>query len=258
LAAGGDVTAVRVVVIAGNEAATLIQDLFGASFVAGWGYVYSKRALHPLYTWLRAESVSFEPDDPTKTTGYYYDRVRATITYKGQCLNRNSSPEDPTGHITHTRAGGSEFLTLPGHQYVYDSDGAKLPADQDIGLRLPFVVHTFTWSGVSAPPFPDLDSMTGKVNASSFAGIPAECLLFETYNSQREFDANGDKTYQLSYTFKETFRRNMLSDKRFGWNHYPRPGSGMANFWHRIRNPMTTDTGMFTTADFSRLFQEDA
>jgi len=258
LTVGGDATAEYEVVIAGSQAETLINDLFGAAFVAGWGYVYSKRAVHPQHSWLRAESISFLPDEPTDTTGNYYDRVRARIVYKGQCLNRNGKPDDPEfegAHVTHATKGAAEFMTIPGEHLVWADDGKALPNQVDVSIRIPVVMHTFTVTGVASPPWTEMKDQVGKVNSSLWCGFRSETLLFNDWNYQRDYDADGTASYQLTYTFAERVLYVGFAGARYGWNHFYRPRKAIK--WQRVKDPATGAEDVYEKGDFSGLFQSE-
>ncbi len=230
-------TAIVVEKIAWDDIEDRFLELFGAVFVEAAGFTFSWQAYHPDWNWLRAKSATidpmFEAGPPRDSSAGYPDGARLTITYMGECLNRDASvatyePEDGT-YLTHSIDSASEQMMLKGHELVYDApgeghDGDSIKADVEGFLVLPIKHHRLRWTNVESLPTALWDNLQGSTNDAEYAGAEAGTLLFEGYTTERGFDSEGGTRYAANLIV--TQKRIVADDGTgtgteavFGWNH---------------------------------------
>jgi len=255
----GGATASRTGQTAGANIKQVLADVFDATFYSGVGFTVRKRASHPDFDWMLADTVNFEPwdkpEDPP-ATGTDYDWLRCTINYKGEPLEANRDPENdpdtPEGTtLSHDREGSVEMMTIPNSGFVWATSGDPLPADVDTGIKIPTTTHRLQWSNVSAPPFAAIRLALGGINTDAFFGAAAETLMFTGYSTGITYDGSGSEIYTVEYQFIER-RITSHGANGVGWNHLFDP---TARIWDRIKNAMTNSTETFQLVDFEPLFQ---
>ena len=243
-------------------------ELFGAEFVEAAGFTFSWQAYHPDWNWLRAKSATIAPmfpaGPPKDSSAGYPDGARLTITYMGECLNRDASvatytPEDGT-YLTHTIEAASEQMMLKGHELVFDApgeayDGDSIKADVEGFLVLPIKMHRLRWMNVENPPAGLWDSLIGSVNNANYAGGEAGTLLLEGYTTERGFDSEGATRYAVNLTV--TQKRIVADDGTgtgteavFGWNH--KFAADKSPNWQLVKNK-ASGKPPFRLKDWSKL-----
>jgi len=279
----------RRLVIAGEDLTALSQEMFGTVFVPGWGFTYSARPQHPRYTWMYGVSIgrpgSHPEGDPPHDPGVDYSPlILVHVKYRGDLLIFNVSPDDPTPpsgtYLTHRKTMSAEMMTLPDAGFLWEDSTETLPrhlaGDVSPGVLLPVITHTFTWRGVTYPPWDDIRDAAGKVNETDQFGLKAETCLFIGVSDERVFDLNGTKQYSLTYTFAERYLRGKDTqvppqDVDVTWNHFYRkaivdedtPENSRDAGWCKIARKGTTSgepidpyEGVYDTFDFAKLFVE--
>jgi len=279
----GQAECTRRLVIAGEDLTALSYEMFGTVFVPGWGFTYAARPQHPRYTWMygtsigRAGSVPAN-DPPHGSADPYSPLIEVHVKYRGDLLNYSVSPNDPTPpsgtYLSHTKAMSAEMMTMPDKAFRW-ADDKELPGDVSPGIVMPVITHTFTWRGVTYPPWDDIDDAAGKVNKTDQLGLKAETCLFVGASEERVFDLNGTIQYSLSYTFAERKMKGedyQQADVDVTWNHFYRkavvdedtPANDRSSGWckiHRIKvdagvAAVDPDRTVYDTFDFAKLFQE--
>jgi len=272
---GGTAECTRRVLIAGNDFATYATELFGSAFLAGWGFTVARRPAHPRYTWMYGTGLEIAETKPSNyaplVAGGYPERVEVHIHYKGDLLNENKDPDDPDPpsgtYLTHSKQFAAEMMTLPDAAFVWEDDNPEtekpnpLPGDIAPGMVIPTLTHTFTWRGVTYPPWDDIESATGRVNESDQIGLKEETCLFLGASEVRTFDLNGSIEYELTYTFAE--RKLKDGNTHITWNHFWRkadPDTGVKSGWYKIyrkdENEGRTTDKVYDDYDFTKLFIE--
>jgi hypothetical protein len=134
----------------------------------------------------------------------------------------NSFPGNPGGPATyavHSLDIGVESVKIPGSAFVF-SDGA-LPFD------VPAVIHVGVATlNVELKRVPYLPTITilkliGKVNQFLFMGAPTGTLLFLGARTSKEFESDGTRVQNVSYTFKYRSKP---------WNYFIRPDNGQWDY----------------------------
>lgn len=158
--------------------------------------------------------------------------------------------------LTYGGNASGEVLTTPGRTFYWQGSAPQEPlsADMSPGIVIPGNEHTITWRRVIAPPWNTINSMIGKVNASTFLGAPAGSVMFLGCQPKRipRYQLSGT-LFNLEYKFAQ--QSKFLSDGSIvGWNYLYKPTQVNGEHWVQI---LTTDTNSppHATADFSLLFQ---
>jgi len=260
----GGATATRVLEIAGTDLEALCVELFSAHFIANLGYSIGKRAAHPTYDWLLADTISFEagdPENPPSAADSEYDLMDATVTYRGELISGglgDASEEPGSTHLTHTRTATAEMMTLPGHGFTWqNAAGDAVGDDIDTGIIIPTITHQWTWHYVIDPPWTNLRKYLGSVNkeGTPYNNAKAETLLFAGYSANKEFNADGDTLWELGLTFIEKYidlTPDVPGGTIYGWNHFWRPNADPP--WQKLWNPTTGTDQVYPQGNFNNLF----
>lgn len=256
-------TATWVVKIAGSDILAFIQEMSpGITFVSPWGYTIAAVLTHQDFTWLRMESIHFEPfiEDPPHDSGRYYTYVRATVRFKGDCLNLGAGsgedqPTVPSGtYLSYNREASAMLQTMPGHGFQWATAGTQVETDVDVGKVITTAAHTFRWTNVTDPPWDAINEARGRVNDRTFLGRPAGTLLFSGDTVDREFNEDGTDTYQVGYTFHErSFSVGTAYTTVYGWNHF---WNAEQNRWEKVVWQDDPTRAVYEEYDLSELFQE--
>jgi hypothetical protein len=237
--------------IDGDQAEALLTERLGCTFVEGQGYTVEKVTWHPDYNWLYVSDIRFDPDEPEDQphdSGRYYNKLRATISYKGTAFVAGQ-PDDPSvpqdTYLTHTAEATQQFMTLPGYALVWEGSDDPVAEDLDVGMQIATIVHRMTWHGVLYPPWDWIRGLVGCVNGENWGWFKKETLLYAGWGSKRTWNAAGSASFILDYTLVEKVipdPGNALvgaaSDMQYyGWNHYYKAGNNPE--WVRVKNPTT-------------------
>lgn len=175
------------------------------------------------------------------------------------------------------------MMTMPDACFRWADDDPPdaprlLPGDIAPGIVMPTQTHTFTWRGVTYPPWEDINDAAGKVNESDQLGLKAETCLFIGAEEERVFDVNGTIQYTLSYTFAERKMKGKDASATpteidVTWNHFYRkaiedtdtPANSRPAGWKKIQRTkkdgsgnvvVDPDNSIYDTYDFEKLFRE--
>jgi len=260
---GNSATATREVKIAGSNVEALMEELLGASFVAGQGFRVTEKAKHPEYSWMKLTGLNFghwEPETPP-SSGTIYTFRKATLTYTGKLLEANgqddTDPDTPEGtYLTHSMEASVDMMTIPNHGFRWaTAPKDPLPSTLNVAIRIPTITHRLTWDNVSDPPFAAMREKIGCSNSTIIFGGSAGTILFAGYGSEREYDADGLPTYSLHYEFIEkniTYTSAGVVTSGIGWNHFYRPGADPP--WQLLENTETGETSIYPLVDLLPLF----
>jgi hypothetical protein len=218
---------------------------------------------------VRIEPFEKRPDDQ----GTFDDVTSDLNSYSGQFVEvvvdyallgggQARLPQAPDGTLlTYRMDFGGEYMALPGHQLVWQSDGT-LPVTPDAvpTLRVPIIEHCVTWHRVVNPPWSAISECIGAVNAATFLGAAAETVLFDGAKAGWQFTGLDDLQqpqfgWRLTYVFREKTIKVLDDDQSqlsYGWNHSYRPDSTDQTHWDRLVDD--AGNGMYRTVDFSPLF----
>ena len=206
----------------------------------------------------------FDPDNPDSKSlaeltdglnSYSNSFAKAVVDYKTvNPRDRDDGPQNEIGtHLTYRMLFASEYQPIPARGWTF-SDDSSIPAPDDLNLAklIPVTENHLTWHQVINPPWQQIHSLQGKVNAGEFLGCPEATLLFEGAEANKLFRAGfeagpSEFCWQIHYAFRE--RSVKHGGQVYGWNHFYRekpPG------WVELTNG--TDR-LYDLADFSSLFQ---
>ena len=99
---------------------------------------------------------------------------------------------------------------------------------------VPMIEHTLEWDFVQNPPWAAIRSTMGKVNATAFAGMPAETGLFLGAEASQQVTITGLKPWKLSYKISEKNQNAADPKNPMGWNHFMRPNGDSAGQFQRL------------------------
>jgi|GEM_PF-2245171 len=260
---GGAATATREIKIAGSDIQNLMEDLLGATFVAGQGFRITQKVRHPEHNWMILTGLNFDHWEPEKppVSGTVYEFRKAILTYTGKLLEANgqddTDPDTPAGtYLTHDMESSVEMMTIPSHGFVWaTAPKDPLPDNVEVGIKIPTTTHRLTWDNVVEPPFAAMHKLIGCTNNATIFGCVAETIMFAGYGSNRVYDTDGWPIYTIHYEFIEkniSYKDGGVLTSGIGWNHFYRPGAAVP--WQRIENAETGETQVYPAEDLTELF----
>jgi hypothetical protein len=221
-----------------------------------------------------AASVRIEPFEKKPDDQGTFDDVTSDLnSYSGQFVevvvdyalvggSYAGLPEAEDGTLlTYHMNFGGEYVALPGHQLVWQSDGT-LPVTPDAvpTLRVPIVEHCVTWHRVANPPWSAIRACVGAVNAAAFLGAAAETVLLDGAKAARQFTGLDSLSqpqfgWRITYVFREKTLK-ILDDQQdqliYGWNHSYRAEANNQSHWDRLVDDL--GNSLYRAVDFSPLF----
>jgi hypothetical protein len=138
----------------------------------------------------------------------------------GQFNSFMGNPGGPTTYAIHSMDFGTESVKIPGSAYKY-KDPPNLPADVPMVRHLGVATLNVEVKKVSYLPSITIMKLIGKVNNALFFGAPKGRLLFLGGRTSKEFESDGTRVQNVSYTFKY---------RSADWNMFIRPDDGSFDF----------------------------
>ena len=206
----------------------------------------------------------FDPDNPDLKSlaglteglnSYSGSFAKAVVDYKTIIArDRDDGPDNEIGtHLTYRMRFAAEYQPIPARGWTW-SDDPSIPAPDDLHLvkRIPVTEHHLTWHQVVNPPWEQIHSLQGKVNAGEFLGCPEATMLFEGAEANKLYRAGletgpSEFCWQIHYVFRE--RSVKYGGQVYGWNHFyrekPAGWAELTDGTHRL----------YDLADLSALFQ---
>jgi len=202
-------------------------------------------------------------NDKTGPGGENGSNKNAPGSEPAEAAEKEDAPQEQTKEpsfprISHKVTVGGEFLMLPnrttrwdkspsGDPYSPGSEHAKdyyVSEEVQTGIVIPTIEHSITWEQVICPYWAYIRYAVGCVNSKTFAGAPAENLLFLGAEAGRDFSLKeGTKGWTLTYKFSEKGNG--------GWNFFYRPETGR---FERLVRKDAEDSPIYLSADFEPLF----
>ncbi len=247
--------AVRILEIAGSDIEAFFAEYLGFTEAEGVGFTMGDPIQHPDFAWLRVDDIQVAPvtpEKPPQDTSTTYDRVLATVSYKGIFLptpptSGGTRPKEPTPepgtYIEHTHEFSADMMTLPGQAFVWSNDNKPVAADIDVGKVIGMTTHNIKWQNVTSPPWDEIRNKRGKVNTEEWIDMAAESVLFMGSTAEATHDASGRERWNLSYTFME--RTIDIIGTKYGWNHFYRAGKNPE--WQKIKQAVAANNVYETT-----------
>ena len=181
--------------------------------------------------------------------------ARAVVDYRTiSPRDRDDGPDpEPGTHLTYRMGLAADCQPIPPRGWTW-SDDPSIPAPDDLHLvkRIPVTEHHLTWHQVVNPPWEQIHSLQGKVNAGEFLGCPEATMLFEGAEANKLYRAGletgpSEFCWQIHYVFRE--RSVKYGGQVYGWNHFyrekPAGWAELTDGTHRL----------YDLADLSALFQ---
>lgn len=143
----------------------------------------------------------------------------------------------------------SEFITFGSFEYYWATSEQKIAEPIGAGKLVIILDKTYTQRGLPAIPEAQIRANIGHVNEAAWQGAAAETLLFTGATQRTSYTAEGRKTHDVTYHFKER--------PAAGWNNFYNPS---ANAWERIKRigaggtPADNPEEFFETTDFQAWF----
>ena len=208
----------------------------------------------PGYPFVYLQKITVEPWDPENLSGTYPPYCptgqRVTLEYGSRAWDEGpmsaydtpggQNPNDHSVSVTEnflswsTSYGGS-FVTVPNNAYSW-LDAITLqqgnnqfavqgwlstPAGQDVHLGILEGTQSFKlkYSAVYFPPWAAIRRCRGSVNADPFLGGVPGTLLFLGCTGSREIHWNGQRQWELEYSFEERYMGLDRLGYAAGFNH---------------------------------------
>jgi hypothetical protein len=165
--------------------------------------------------------------------------------------------------LTYRRSSSVEYMLLKGGGGLRWEDDLDLepPKEAFPTQRIPVTDHILTWHRVLDPPWEAINRVKGTVNKEEWFGFPAQTILFDKEDSERQFYMFGGldplmASWRITYTFRE--RRIQFKDRAGnaqvgGWCHTWREGPVGRAEWQRLIRadsfPGASFTGWFPVLD---------
>jgi hypothetical protein len=147
--------------------------------------------------------------------------------------------------LTYRRTSGTEYAILKGGgglRWEDDIQGLEPPKEAFPTQRIPVTDHILTWHRVLDPPWSAINRVKGTVNRDEWFGFPAQTILFDGEDSERQFYMFGGNdplmaSWRITYTFRE--RRIQFEDENGnaqvgGWCHTWREEPAENARWSRL------------------------
>lgn len=258
--------------VAWSDTIAFTVDLMGGYSAIGDSFYYTAPAAFPGVPQAICREVDIRPfpedwidtgagatlSDATNQPLYAVVRAGYRIAdHANHRQRRKGLPLVPEGtYLSYAADIGMQTVSLPSRGFVWQDNGAPLPANQHLGLQVPSEQFQLRWERVPVAlvPWARVRQLSGTVNELDFLEHPAETVLFQGAKTTYEFQFSGDVlvTLEMRFSVKE---QASVSDPelRFGWNHWFRPEPAAGENWVRV---VTGDGGVppYRPADWSNLF----
>jgi len=262
----------RLFVVADADAVALAKQLLGSYTRVGGQITFTEGIPFPGFPQALVTSVSAEPLDGEKIDGTATSLQNGTNRFPGGVLlsaeyqtHSNAQTEGsgegwggiiPGTLIDYGADVSSEVLTVPGSQWLWDSDDAPLKSDMNVGRMISIVNHTVRYQRHPDPPVTAIRDLAGKVNAfnvilPNLDIAPQGNLLFLGARISTQFEFGENATlYDLELVFAE--KTTTASNS---WNKLFREDDGWELIGAKIDgDPPTAGDGPYDNGDFDDLF----
>lgn len=276
----------RVVRIAWSDIKRFALEIFPRGNL---GFPYSASLTG--YPWMRAQSMDVEPFIPDGMKGNgerinsYNAGAKVTVNYAPNSFEegkKENTPGDKPGadelvFLENEIGISGEYLVWPnqgvrwqksaatGNEIACGASGGytreiQVSEEIRVGIIIPVMEHTITWSFVSVVPWTGIRLSLGKVNKNKWAGALPETLLFVGASASRQVSNLGTKMWKIAYKFQEKCinypankKVNGKLEEPIGWNHFFRP-LGTQSRWERLWYGPNCDP-IYPLTDFARIFK---
>jgi hypothetical protein len=194
------------------------------------------------------------------TVGYELIPLTTLSWPTGEVPGGNQQPIEPQTFLTYRRSSSTEYMLLKGGgglRWESDLQDLEPPKEAFPTQRIPVTDHILTWHRVLDPPWEAINLVKGTVNREEWFGFPAQTILFDKEDSERQFymfGSGGGDPLQASWRITYTFRERRIKyidengvDQIGGWCHSWREEPAGEASWDRlVRVAPITSGGQFT------------
>ena len=119
--------------------------------------------------------------------------------------------------ITRRTMAGGQMMSLPGFSMRWQDTGDLITSPEVTAAKfVGSMTHQITLHRCPSVPWSVIRSLVGTVNAATFEGVAAECLLFDSFEEEVVVTQNGTNASEVTLNFIE---RNVDGDTSITWNH---------------------------------------
>jgi len=161
-------------------------------------------------------------------------------------------------YVSYRQDRDYETVALPVDALTWQTEPTATVRSDDVpAVRIPLIVHRWTWHRVARPPWETIRRCIGTVNQGAFLGIAAGTLLFDGAEAQQQYLrltslTDNESNWQVSYVFREKAVKR--SDGQIvGWNHAYRPLPADDPGWDELVD--ANGNRPYRAASFAELFR---